>query len=241
MINFIRKLYSYVNGFYFQLLFFMVLLFIFRPSNNGPVYTAIWQLLLSLIFISGIFNTTDNKTVKSISLVLGSAAVISNFIAIILPLTPLVIIYIALSVLFIAVCSFSVINTVVANANVTMQTLRGVICAYFMIGFFFAFLFLLVEYVSPGSFRLHDVQGQYLLHTRYLAQFMYFSFVTLATIGYGEIVALKDFAQTVTILEGIIGQFYIAIIVARLVAVYSFFCEQRKIDNNKDATTTVND
>ena len=52
---------------------------------------------------------------------------------------------------------------------------------------------------------------------------MYFSFVTLLTIGYGDITALKDLAQTCSILEGIAGQFYIAILVSRLVAVYSFY------------------
>ncbi len=50
---------------------------------------------------------------------------------------------------------------------------------------------------------------------------MYFSFVTLLTIGYGDITPLQAISQTFVILEGIIGQFYIAILVARIVSVYS--------------------
>ena len=58
---------------------------------------------------------------------------------------------------------------------------------------------------------------------------LYFSFITLLTIGYGDIVAIKDVGQTATVIEGIIGQFYVAILVARLVAVYSFYSDKRLI------------
>ncbi len=58
---------------------------------------------------------------------------------------------------------------------------------------------------------------------------LYFSFVTLLTIGYGDITAVKDTAQTAVIMEGIIGQFYIAILVARIVSIYSFFSDKKLI------------
>ena len=55
---------------------------------------------------------------------------------------------------------------------------------------------------------------------------MYFSFVTLITIGFGDITPLKDISQTVVILEGIVGQFYVAILVARIVSVYAFYADK---------------
>jgi hypothetical protein len=50
---------------------------------------------------------------------------------------------------------------------------------------------------------------------------LYFSFVTLLTIGYGDIIPVNDIAQTAVVFEGMIGQFYVAILVARLVSLYS--------------------
>jgi hypothetical protein len=50
---------------------------------------------------------------------------------------------------------------------------------------------------------------------------LYFSFVTLLTIGFGDIVAVKDPSQTACVLEGLIGQFYIAILVSKIVAIYA--------------------
>ena len=126
-------------------------------------------------------------------------------------------------IIFIFITTASIVMRVVINARVRMETLKGVVCAYFMVAFGFSFIFVLIEFVSPQSFNIPSKMGQILSHSHYLSEMMYFSFVTLLTIGYGDISALKDLAQTCSILEGIIGQFYIAILVSRLVAVYSFF------------------
>jgi hypothetical protein len=53
-----------------------------------------------------------------------------------------------------------------------------------------------------------------------LSDFYYFSFITLATVGFGDIVAVNPFCKSVVMLEGIIGIFYIAILVARLVSIF---------------------
>jgi hypothetical protein len=92
-----------------------------------------------------------------------------------------------------------------------------------MVAFGFSFTYLFIAYLLPGSFQFESSIPSTMTHSHFLSEMMYFSFVTLLTIGYGDITAIHDVAQTLTILEGIIGQFYIAILVSRLVAVYSFF------------------
>lgn len=54
-----------------------------------------------------------------------------------------------------------------------------------------------------------------------ISDLLYFSFITLLTVGFGDIIAVKDTAQTAVVFEGMIGQFYVAILVARLVSLYS--------------------
>jgi len=52
------------------------------------------------------------------------------------------------------------------------------------------------------------------------SEFMYFSFVTITTLGYGDLIPVKPLARTVAFLEAIIGQFYVAVLVAWLVGMY---------------------
>ncbi len=59
---------------------------------------------------------------------------------------------------------------------------------------------------------------------------LYLSFITLLTIGFGDIVPIRDMGQTAVVLEGIIGQFYIAILVSRLVGIYSFNSNKRLLE-----------
>jgi hypothetical protein len=133
------------------------------------------------------------------------------------------------TILFMFVCVASILYDVVLRAHVTLETLRGVICAYFMLAFAFAYVYFLIEYMIPGTFMFSRTEVSVFSFTHYISEMLYFSFVTLLTIGYGDIVAVKDVGQTATVLEGVIGQFYVAILVARLVSVYSFYSDKRLI------------
>jgi hypothetical protein len=128
---------------------------------------------------------------------------------------------------FLWVCTASILHDVILNARVTVETLRGVVCAYFMIAFFFAYAYYMVEYLLPGSFHLLSRDVSFVTYSRNLSQMMYFSFVTLLTIGFGDITPLGDEAQSFVVVEGIIGQFYVAILVARIVSVYSLYSDKK--------------
>ena len=217
------KVLKIFSGYFTQLLIFLILLFTFRPYDRGPIYIGIWQAILVFVFISAIYNCNHTKPTKIISAFFAFSALVTFWIDLVMPSKPLIILSLVLMIIFIFITTISIVMRVVINARVKMETLKGVVCAYFMVAFGFSFIFVLIEFISPQSFNIASKMGQILSHSHYLSEMMYFSFVTLLTIGYGDISALKDLAQTCSILEGIIGQFYIAILVSRLVAVYSFF------------------
>ena len=116
---------------------------------------------------------------------------------------------------------YSIMKRVLLEARVTLETLRGAICAYLLIAFAFACIYTFIEVVFPGSFSYGahslDLAGNY----NFFSWILYFSFVTLLTIGYGDLTPLNSFSQSFSILEGIVGQFYVAMLVSRLIAVYS--------------------
>ena len=158
-----------------------------------------------------------------ISTCLAIPALLFEWLNLLYPQKAFILISLVFMIIFVFVTTGSIIKRVVINARVRLETLKGVVCAYFMVAIGFSFAYLLIDIIAPGSFHFSNVDPTIITDSHYLSELMYFSFVTLLCIGYGDIIAVEDVAQTFAILEGIVGQFYIAILVSRLVAVYSFF------------------
>ena len=109
------------------------------------------------------------------------------------------------------------------------NTAFGSVCVFLLIGFFFSLVYSIIEHVFPESFKgLYSStidSGEMLSLTEMYQIFLYFSFVTQTTLGYGDIVPQTHLAQNIAITQAIMGQFYIAILVAGLLG---------KILRNKD-------
>jgi hypothetical protein len=97
--------------------------------------------------------------------------------------------------------------------RIDVEHLYAALSAYLLAGIFFGSFYGVLEQLVPGSFA---AAGEF---TRMSA--IYFSFVTLATLGYGDIVPRSDIARGLAILEGVGGQLFLAVLVARLVSLYS--------------------
>ncbi len=98
------------------------------------------------------------------------------------------------------------------DKTISVTTLFGSLSAYLFIGLVFAYLYLFVEWLSPMSFSQ--------LNTAQETQAIYFSFITLTTVGFGEIVPLKPIAQTIVWFEAFTGQSYLALIIGQLIGRY---------------------
>jgi hypothetical protein len=114
---------------------------------------------------------------------------------------------------------FSALSWVVAHAvyapgRITLQRLQGAGVLYLNLATIFASVFSLIWELSPSAFaHLPAPTGG----PDELATMMYFSLTTLTTTGYGDIVPLDPLARGLANLESVLGQFYLAITVARLV------------------------
>lgn len=128
----------------------------------------------------------------------------------------------ALAVL--GVVSAKSIRFLLTSAEVDNDTLAAALCAYGFLVATWAALFSLLELVQPGAFAYPAVQGlsrgmQFGLGDSALA--LYFSFVTMTTLGYGDIVPATDAARLLAAMEAFTGQAYIAVLVAKLVGQYA--------------------
>ncbi len=102
--------------------------------------------------------------------------------------------------------------------HITPSLISGALCLYLIFGMFWGMLYVVIEVWHPGSFTgaLLSEQG---FHLQLYRAFQYFSFVTLTTLGYGDILPANSVAAAFCQTEAIIGQFFLAVMVARLVAI----------------------
>ncbi len=131
----------------------------------------------------------------------------------------------AFGMAFFGFVAVSILVHIVAEESVTMDLIYGSACVYFLLGFVWAIGYGLIELLIPGSF---SVGGHVLTRMDYLGQYgflndnlSYFSFITLTTLGYGDIIPLSPPAKAAASLEAIVGQLYIALLVARLVGLHT--------------------
>ncbi len=106
---------------------------------------------------------------------------------------------------------------------VTLNRITGSLCVYMMVALIFALLNMLIESVFPGSFTNLSATTV----TEQLTEFLYYSYATLNTLGYGDISPVGSLARIAAILESTFGLFYLAILVASLVTVYLRHHSQR--------------
>jgi hypothetical protein len=98
---------------------------------------------------------------------------------------------------------------------VTSDRLWGAAAAYLMIGVLWSVLYTIIDRFGEPAFAIRDQSGSMQLN-----DLLYFSFGTLTTSGFGDIVPLTPVARTAAMVEGIVGQLFMAILIARLVGVY---------------------
>jgi hypothetical protein len=97
------------------------------------------------------------------------------------------------------------------EGTVTIRTMLGVLCIYLLIGIFFAFMYGVVdEFASDEFFPRVDAADT--------SDFLYFSFSTLTTVGYGDLVTTNEVGRSLAITEALIGQIYLVTIVALIIA-----------------------
>ena len=110
---------------------------------------------------------------------------------------------------------FEVYHDVVTGKRVTTDTILGGLCVYMLMGIIWAIMYSFLYYLIPGSFSGLRVDSE----VNRLLEFIYYSFVTLTTLGYGDLLPVNPIARALAYLEALIGQIYVAVLIAGLVSI----------------------
>jgi len=119
------------------------------------------------------------------------------------------------AMLLLGFVAWVVLRDVLSHQRVTSETVNGALCVYLLAGLIWSQLYVILESASPGSFRLPE-GGDYAGALE--QQLAYFSFVTQTTLGYGDVAPASPGARSLAIGQAIFGQLYLAVLIARLVA-----------------------
>jgi hypothetical protein len=120
--------------------------------------------------------------------------------------------------------SYVIIRAVFGSGRITLHRVQGAVVLYLNFALFFSILFRFLETVAPGA-----LQGLSPAATQSTSgEFIYFSFTTLTTAGYGDILPVHPLARSIANLEAIIGQLYPATLLARLVSLELEHRRERK-------------
>jgi hypothetical protein len=102
------------------------------------------------------------------------------------------------------------------SGSVDVNKIIGAICIYLLLGLNCASFYLFINMAIPDSF--HGLTATAVGNQ--LSELVYYSYVTMTTLGYGDLTPVKPLARTVAYLQAIVGQFYVAVLVAWLVGMY---------------------
>lgn len=191
----------------------------FLTADSFAQRTVI-NVLMLLVVLSSIRSFSQSQRRLRAAMTLGMIAFLLSSVAERFVSTNLAAIvyatYIAIFLLMISALAEDVFQ----GDGVELNRILGAVCIFFVLGILWAFIYALLETMQPQSFRLNvmdEIQG---VRQDLLGEFFYFSNVTLTTLGYGDIVPLSKPARTLATLEAMMGQLYIAIIIAHLVGLY---------------------
>ena len=103
----------------------------------------------------------------------------------------------------------TLVRQVRTERAVTVRTMFGVLCIYLLIGMLFSFCFGAIDHVGSTPFFTNGAQHQ--------SDFLYFSYATITTTGYGDLIAATNLGRSLAITEALIGQIYLVTVVALIV------------------------
>jgi len=199
-----------------SLLIFIIAMLILGPLVEEFVQLSIlMDILWSAIFISAIYAVSQKKRHIVIAVLLALPMLGSIWTKYFVQNKALLVVGSLCGAAFFLFAIIQMLIFIYGHKEVTRDLIVGAAVVYLFMALMWTFIFVVVETLHPGSFNLPDSPS--IEATR---QFVYYSFVTLTTLGYGDITPITSMARSLCILEAVIGQLYLVVQVAWLVGVH---------------------
>lgn len=173
------------------------------------------DIFFSMILLTAIYSVSQKKHQMIIAVAIGLPMLVAYWVDKFVLTDRLLITAHLLAAPFFGYTIFRLLAFIFSESRVTRNVLYAAIIVYLLIGMLWSDLYQVLNFLQPGTFDISGIQTD-----NPNLVLVYYSYVTLTTLGYGDISPLTDLAYSLAILEAIIGQLYLTVLVARLVALH---------------------
>lgn len=199
------------------LLLALLILFLALPvfSNNPEAFALANDLAFTGIVIAAVYSLCENRKYLVYAWLLGIPAILLRWGYWLHPETFLWAGSYLFAIALLLFSAFKLLSYLMRVKQVGQETINAAICVYLSLGVAWAMAYVLLELLLPGTFRI----AEYAKDSQVLIlEMVYYSMVTLTTLGYGDITPATPLAKNLSALEAIVGQVYLTVLVARLVS-----------------------
>jgi ion channel len=189
--------------------------FVLYPLSSHSRFGGIAvQVFFSFILISGAALVARRRAIVWFASVfaVGTAAV--GWLRLFVPQRPLTVTGISMWIGFFAMLAAVLLSRVFGEGKINLHRIQGAIAVYLLIGIIWSGCYRLVLEVDPVAFNMPAVSDE----GTQMSRLLYFSFVTLTTVGYGDLTPLAAAARSLAMVEALLGQLFPAILIGRLVS-----------------------
>jgi len=199
------------------LVFLLTYIFFLYPLGEVGSFRLLTTVFFSFILITGAIAVSRNRIFRTLVFSWGLLTFILMWVRYLFPYQTLIFVTNCLALFFLVLLTFLILGQSLREGPTTSHRIMGAVAAYLLVGVIWSLAYYLVALQIPEAF---SVQGPFASGNResLQSQLFYFSFVTLTTLGYGDIVAVHPIVRMLVILEGVAGQLFPAILIARLVS-----------------------
>lgn len=201
------------------LLVSLLAVLVLSPLMKGPLGDLFIDAYFTVVLLSALFSMREERLLFRTGLVTGTPAILAMWFGEQMQVPSTLAVAAGLTAVFLGVMSVGLVRRAMAPGRVTMSRILASLCAYLMIGLVWAEVYAALAVVSPGAFNgPHD--WSQMNGAEVVNRMVYFSYVTLTTLGYGDVTPASEAARSLAVAEAIVGQLYLTVMVARLVGLF---------------------
>jgi hypothetical protein len=206
------------TNFFYLLIALLVLLVVIPLADDLDLVSAplVRGLVFSCLLVIGVWSLRGGGRYFTVGMAFAIAGVVLNVLAANMPSQFLQQASILALIGFMVVAITFTMKQIAVSNEINTNRIIGAICVYLLLGVIWAMAYTIIEMISPGSFAGFSPMDD----LGWDSEWLYFSFVTMTTLGYGDILPVSATARGFAYLQAIVGQFYIAVLVAGLVSAY---------------------
>lgn len=199
----------------------LLLSFVSPLFSSTPFASTVLDITISIVFITAIYVISSTRKHFIIGMILMVPTLILTWGVKIYQQETLEFIALFGSVFFFCYIAWLILVDIFRTRMVTFDIIAAGISVYLFFGNICGFIYAIISRLDPDAFSIPEVTVSYVGDSiGNVSSAMYFSFVTLTTLGYGDITPINDFARSLAYLEAAMGQIYLTVLIASLVGIH---------------------